>query len=58
MHGGEYGNVLGGSGRSEGCKLLDVRLTYTDLMGEGGDSAVTEAQTVEKKPSCVHDPGD
>ena len=26
--------------------------------GVGGDSAVTEAQTVEKKPSCVHDPDD
>lgn len=36
---------------------------YTDLMegvgvGGGGDSAVTAAHTVEKKPSCVHDPDD
>lgn len=41
--------------RDASCRTSDL---YTDLMEEGGDSAVTEAQTVEKKPSCVHDPDD
>lgn len=39
--------------RDASCRTSDL---YTDLMEEGGDSAVTEAQTVEKKPSCVPRP--
>lgn len=42
--------------RDASCRTSDL---YTDLMEEeGGDSAVTEAQTVEKKPCCVQDPDD
>lgn len=41
--------------RDASCRTSDL---YIDLMEEGVDSAVTEAQTVEKKPSCVHDADD
>lgn len=41
--------------RDASCRTSGL---YTDLIEEGGDSAVTEAQTVEKKPSCVHNPDD